>query len=198
MLFVALVPALCLLSHICFSAIPEWWQTLAEKAARDEERDARARLFAQQHLLADQLKQDGINVDDLDLEAPAEDTQKESRMNGTDGVHKMDGDGSMGESQATPPTRATRPTRPTRPAGVMPNPAALPAPAWFVKCLPRQLQPQAVQARAQSFWKRPGQKTTSERIWLCIQELFTSCCCCMFCSSIMGRLCMRARAGGRR
>ena len=205
LLFATLVPAWCLLWHLCFTAIPECWAVLGEKAAQDEATDIEA--LAQQQQQAYTPLDGEIDVDDLQVvDGKVVGDARVAPVNGgANGTANGDGDGGFETRRASVSFIAEgKPSRPTRPTGYMPPPEALPAPGPCMSCwqqalqwLPVQLRPRAVLSRAKSFWKRPGSVTTSERLWGCISDIFTNCICCVICGSLFARLLPTAKSNRR-
>lgn len=217
LIFASVVPMWCLLVHVIFTAMPEWWTSLGEKAEEDEQTE-RARAIAVEALNGgddDPLCSDtpssaagrngthtaygGADADeDEDEECGAAYKQrvKQQRMS-----VDFDLPNGIGNNQQRSKGRVSvdvtnGKTRPSRPGG-LPTPGALPAPscyaswhAWLMNMLPPQLRPRAVAARAKSYWKSTATRSASpgEVAWSLLKLLFCNGLCCRCCASITARI----------
>ena len=213
LIVISVVPALCLLWHLLFSTLPEWWSSLKEKAERDD----MATMLATNAFNGD--GRDGSNGsfmgnDNGDsgsflLPIVGIEAGGYGRKYSEDGICNGGGDNGTERGASGGATRPTRP--PTRPGRSLPAPSSLPAPegscAALFSCLPAQLRPRSMAARARSFFTKPGgsmpRKDPLRERLMSLLQLCGSCVCCAFCASIMHRILPpdrnrpRFSAGGR-
>ena len=177
LVIITIIPVWNLLMYLLFTHLPHAWEQAGEKYDRDE----RAREMAQAALegRAPNIDvEEGVGEEEdaelVKIEGTAEEQAAATKMQAaarakaarSPSTHSPTSENGEGAPAGSKPKSgvsfegapaAEKQTRPKRKA--MPQPEALPAPGMcscFTECLPKQLRPHAVAARAQSFFYREG------------------------------------------